>query len=158
MPLFSSRFASSAEGKWSPFGATHDDVIKWKHFPRYWPFVRGIHRSPVDSPLKGQWRGVLIFSLIFDKCQCFIPPHSRGWLQNSGVTISVRQRLTFHSLIQGGGNKPAHGCFAKSVFINPANTKRNKHIIITSKQRFDVIITCLLRFVFAGKSLRAPEY
>ena len=29
--------------------AAHDDVIKWKHFPRYWPFVRGIHRSPVDS-------------------------------------------------------------------------------------------------------------
>ena len=25
----------------------HDDVIKWKHFPCYWPFVRGIHRSPV---------------------------------------------------------------------------------------------------------------
>ena len=23
----------------------HDDVIKWKHFPRYWPFVRGIHRG-----------------------------------------------------------------------------------------------------------------
>ena len=22
-----------------------DDVIKWKHFPRNWPFVRGIHRS-----------------------------------------------------------------------------------------------------------------
>ena len=42
----------------------HDDVIKWKHFPRYWPFVRGIHRSPVKSPHKGQWRGALIFSLI----------------------------------------------------------------------------------------------
>ena len=27
----------------------HDDVIKWKYFPRYWPFVRGIHRSPVKS-------------------------------------------------------------------------------------------------------------
>ena len=36
--------------------AYHDDVIKWKHFPRYWPFVRGIHRSPVNSPHKGQWR------------------------------------------------------------------------------------------------------
>ena len=23
----------------------HHDVIKWKHFSRYWPFVRGIHRS-----------------------------------------------------------------------------------------------------------------
>ena len=22
----------------------YDDVIEWKHFPRYWPFVRGIHR------------------------------------------------------------------------------------------------------------------
>ena len=33
-------------------------------FPRYWPFVRGIHRSPVNSPHKGQWRGALMFSLI----------------------------------------------------------------------------------------------
>ena len=42
----------------------HDDVIKWKHFPRYWLFVRGIHRSPVTPPHKGQWRGALMFSLI----------------------------------------------------------------------------------------------
>ena len=26
---------------------SHDDVIPWKHFPRYWPFERGIHQSPV---------------------------------------------------------------------------------------------------------------
>ena len=26
----------------------HDDVNKWKHFPRYWPFVRRIHWSPVN--------------------------------------------------------------------------------------------------------------
>ena len=42
----------------------HDDVIKWKHFPRYWLFVWGIHRSTVNFPHKGQWRGALIFSLI----------------------------------------------------------------------------------------------
>ena len=40
----------------------------WRHqmetFPRYWPFVQGIHRSPVNSPHKGQWRGALGFSLI----------------------------------------------------------------------------------------------
>ena len=40
------------------------DVIKWKHFPRYWPFVRGIHRSTVNSQHKGQWRRALMFSLI----------------------------------------------------------------------------------------------
>ena len=31
--------------------------------PQYWPFVRGIHRSLVNSPHKGQWRGALMFSL-----------------------------------------------------------------------------------------------
>ena len=42
----------------------HDDAIKWKHFPRYWPFVRGIHPSLVISPHKGQWQGALMLSLI----------------------------------------------------------------------------------------------
>ena len=42
----------------------HDDAIKWKHFPRNWPFVRRIHRSPVNSTHKGQWHGALMFSLI----------------------------------------------------------------------------------------------
>ena len=46
------------------FWIHHDDVTKWKHFPRYWPFVRGIHRPPVNSPHKRQWRGALLFSLI----------------------------------------------------------------------------------------------
>ena len=41
----------------------YDDVIKWKHFQCHWPFVRGIHRLPVDSPHKSQCRGALIFSL-----------------------------------------------------------------------------------------------
>ena len=41
-----------------------DVVIKWKHFPRHWPFVRGIHRSPVNSLHTGQWRGAMMFSLI----------------------------------------------------------------------------------------------
>ena len=52
----------------------HDDVIKWKHFPRYWPFVRGIHRSPVNSPHKGQWRGALMFTLICARIT--------GWVNN----------------------------------------------------------------------------
>ena len=34
----------------------------WRHqlkTSHYWPFVRGIHQSPVDSPQKGQWHGAL---------------------------------------------------------------------------------------------------
>ena len=43
----------------------HDDVIKWKQFLRYWTFVSVLHRSPVDSPHKAQWRGALVFSLTY---------------------------------------------------------------------------------------------
>ena len=39
-------------------------VIKWKYSPRYLPFVRGIHRSSMDSRPKDQCRGTLIFSLM----------------------------------------------------------------------------------------------
>ena len=35
-----------------------------KCFPRYWPFVRGIHRSPVNSQHKDQRRGALMLPLI----------------------------------------------------------------------------------------------
>ena len=28
----------------------YDGAIEWKHFPRYWPFVREVHRSPAQSP------------------------------------------------------------------------------------------------------------
>ena len=52
----------------------HDDVIKCKHIPRYWSFVRVIHRSPVNSSHKGQWRGALMFSLICARIN--------GWINN----------------------------------------------------------------------------
>ena len=57
---------------WNP--RIHDDVIKWKRFPRYWPFVHGIHRSPVNAPQKDQWRGALMFS--------FICVWINGWVNN----------------------------------------------------------------------------
>ena len=53
--------------------ASHDDVIKWKNFPRHWPFVRGSHRYPVNSPHKGQWRWPLMFSLIYVCCAVNVP-------------------------------------------------------------------------------------
>ena len=65
----------------------HDDVIRWKHFPRYWPFVRGIHRSPVNSQHKGQWRGALMFSLI---CTWI-----NGWVNNCEASDLRRHRAHY---------------------------------------------------------------
>ena len=59
----------------------HDDVIKWEHFPLYWPFVWGIHRPPVNSPHKGQWRGALMFSLIYLWINSWINNHEAGDLR-----------------------------------------------------------------------------
>ena len=53
----------------------------WRHqmktFPRYWPPVRGILRSPGNSPHKGQWLGALMLS--------FICAWINGWVNNREV-------------------------------------------------------------------------
>ena len=70
----------------------HDDVIKGKHFLRYyWPFVRKIHRSPVNSPHKGQWRGALVFSLI---CAWI-----NGWVNNRKAGDLRRHRAHFDDTV-----------------------------------------------------------
>ena len=68
----------------------HDDVIKWKHFPRYWPFVRGIHRSPVNSPHKDKWHRALMFSLLCARIN--------GWA-NNGDTGDLRRHLAHYDVI-----------------------------------------------------------
>ena len=67
--------------------APHDDVIKWKHVARYWPFVRGIHRSQVNSPHKGQWRGATLVSLI---CAWI-----HDWVNNGEVCDLRRHRAHY---------------------------------------------------------------
>ena len=69
----------------------HDDIIKWKHFPRYWPFVRGIHRSPVNSPHKGQWRGALMFTLICARIN--------GWVNNREAGDLRRYRAHYDVIV-----------------------------------------------------------
>ena len=77
----------------------HDDVIKWKHFPRYWPFVRGIHRSPVNPPHKGQWRRALMFS--------FICAWINRWVNNREAGDLIHHRahydviVMFHMTVTG---------------------------------------------------------
>ena len=70
-----------------PNSVSHDDVIKWKHFPRYWLFVRRIHRSPVNSSPKSQWRLTSLISLI---CTW-----THGWVNNRGTGDLRRYRCHY---------------------------------------------------------------
>ena len=65
-----------------------------KYFPCYWwPFVRGIHRSPVNSTHKGQWRGALMLSLI---CAWI----SR-WVNNREAGDLSRQHAHYDVIVMG---------------------------------------------------------
>ena len=69
----------------------HYEVTRWKHFPRYWPFVRVFYRLPIDSPHKGQWRGALMISLIW--------PWTNGWSNYRDAGDLRRHRAHFDATV-----------------------------------------------------------
>ena len=69
---------------------TYDNVIKWRHLTRNWPFVWGIHRSPVNSTHKDQWHGTLMFSLIGTGI--------KGWV-NNGEAGDLRRHHAYYDVI-----------------------------------------------------------
>ena len=81
---------SQNHDNFKPYSHYHGDVIKWKHFTRYWPFI---YRSPVDSRHKGQWRGALMFLWS-------APEKKNGWANNRDAhdlrRHRVQQFLQFH--------------------------------------------------------------
>ena len=89
---------------------SHDDVIKWKHFPRYKPFVRGIHRWPVNSPHKGQWPGALMFSLI---CVWI-----SAWANNREADDLGRHRVYYDVIVMSPTNAHIGALTAKSTCLN----------------------------------------
>ena len=97
----------------------HDDVIKWKGFPRYWSFVRGIHRSPVNTPHKGQWRGDLMFSLICAWINDWVNTHEAGDLRchraHYDVTV-VRKFWCWNPNITGNNSSYLHKINCKNCW------------------------------------------
>ena len=104
--------------------ASHDDAIEWKHFPRYWPFVRGIHRSPGNSPHKGQWRGALMFSLI---CTWI-----NGWVNNREAGDLRRHRAHYDVIVMCWPKSMSIQDVTRPHWVNPQPLKPDDHNIFKS--------------------------
>ena len=96
---------------------TQDDVIKWKHFPRNWPFVRGIHRSPVNSPHKGQWRGALMFTLICARINSWVNTREAGDLRRyrPHYDVIVMVNVCSNIILLTPQQLERHGCAFSTV-------------------------------------------
>ena len=90
-PLFTEKSFPYRHRYIRPSQEYHDNVIKWKHFPCYCPFVRGIQQSPVDSPHKVQWHGALMFFLI---CAW-----TNGCANNRGAGDLWRYRFHYDAIV-----------------------------------------------------------
>ena len=102
-------FSCSHNGSLPILHLVHDDIIKWKHFPRYWPFVRRIHRSLVNYPHKGQWRGALMFSLI---CVWI-----NSWVNNCEAGDLRRYRAHYDVTVMHYQNHPRESISWFSIFF-----------------------------------------
>ena len=92
--------------------------------PRYWPFVRGIHRSPVNSPHKGQWRGALMFSLISTlNKRCWI--NGKQWWGWWFETPPRQLWRHYNALTRGGGKPVAKYSFPAHV----GSSRKDRHLL-----------------------------
>ena len=121
----------------------HDDVTKWKHFPRYWPFVRRIHQSPVNSLPNGQWRGTLMFSFIYAWISRWINTrdtgnliHHRAHYGDTVISIDIyTSRWKFECFLAIWRNitSNTHGWICWKIYIR--GTKIKKIIVLETIAR-----------------------
>ena len=78
--------------------------------------LRGIHRSPVNSPHKGQWHGALMFSLICTRINCWVNIREAGDLRRYRAHYDVIVMKTSQWVTTYGGPYFADNIF-KCIFI-----------------------------------------
>ena len=110
----------------------HDDVIKWKHFPRYWSFVRGIHRWPVNSP--SQRPVTRSFDVFCDLClNKRLSKHSWGrWFETPSHPLWRHCNVIGYTMID-------------EVYIDHHSLSRS--IIFVTKWAVTSVTVCVIEFL-----------
>ena len=81
-----------------------------KHFPHYRSFMRGIHRRPVNSQHKGQWRGALMISLTCAWINGWVNTAEAGDLRHHRAHYDVTVMLWKQAKCTTAVGKPLSNC------------------------------------------------
>ena len=109
---------------------SHDVVIKWIHFPRYWPFVRGIHRSPVNSPT--QRPVTRSFDAFFDlRLNKRLRKHSWDWFETPSRPLWRDCNELFLNLYQWHFQCDSRNVVDGATEINFDDSQADSQIIVT---------------------------
>ena len=123
----------------------------WRHqmepFSALLALYAGIHRSPVNSPHKGQWRGALMFSLI---CAWI-----NGWVNNREAGDLRRHRAYYDVAVMGSKKACISIDYLRKCFKNEiSNSVCKTHV----KFFYDIYIYDGYRFVSLTKVLLLMQY
>ena len=110
-------------------------------FPAF-KFMRGIHRSPVNSPYKGQWSGALPFSLT-----CV---WTNGWANNREAGELRRHRAHYDATVMNARNTHIGLCNGEYQFAireNQSNQCNSKFLftILTKSPSWSSLLPIVLR-------------
>ena len=136
-------------------GGHNGGVIKWKHFLRYWPSGRGIHRSSVNSPQKGQWHGALMF--------VFICAWTNGWVNNHDAGDLRRHRVHYDVTIMVSDCFSARPSRTTDIRLDANFIKQCPCCFFLSWQHLTAPLLCLycfdssLKFKYYFRWLNAKE-
>ena len=94
---------------------------------RYWPFVRGIHQSPLNFPHEGQRRGALMFS--------FVCAWTNSWVNNGDAGDLRRHRPHYDVIVMN------------AVFLQETH-KDTGGVIINSNPDLQSTTLCAVAILF----------
>ena len=103
----------------------------WRHqmesFSASLAFVWGIHRSTVNSPHKGQWRGALMFSFICAWINGWVKNHEAGYLRrHRSHHVVIEMNITQSMICQVKSHTLRVLHFKESIYIYIPNSDHTK--------------------------------
>ena len=131
---------------WGNRWKTHDGVMILKGSPHYWPFVRGIHRSSVDSPHKGPV--MRSFDVPYEVSQNKLPNN-----QSRGTWIDVFTSIVRQCNVVRNGNETetkilnSNSNYYHHCYYNNNNNNSNSKANVLLREKYMMTLMAIVAFI-----------